>query len=188
MIQPHTHAFLRSLGLLTTVLLCLAISVQANAQMADNKPQQQDISLDDQIQSLKKELLQLNRDLFLLEEELLFPASTQLVVFVSMGTGTLFALDSVELKVNDKTVANYLYTKRELDALKRGGVQQLYIGNIPSGENEIVAFFTGKGPHGREFRRGTSQLVDKGSDPRYVELKIIDDPVKQQPDFQVKIW
>ena len=105
-----------------------------------------------------------------------------------MGTGTLFSLDSVELKLNNKTVAHYLYTDRELDALKRGGVQQLYIGNLPTGDHELVAFFTGKGPHGREFKRGTSHEFSKSDDPFYFELKVIDDAKKQQPDFDVKTW
>ena len=38
-------------------------------------------SLDEDVQSLKKEVLDLNRDLFLLEEELLFPANSQVAFF-----------------------------------------------------------------------------------------------------------
>jgi len=41
-------------------------------------------SLDKDVQDLKKEVLDLNRDLFLLEEELLFPANSQVAFFVSM--------------------------------------------------------------------------------------------------------
>src|SRR5580698_2313090 len=41
-------------------------------------------SLDGDVQGLKKEVLDLNKDLFLLEEELLFPANTQVAVFVSL--------------------------------------------------------------------------------------------------------
>ncbi len=99
------------------------------------------------MQSLRREVVDLNRDLFMLEEDLLFPASTQVAVFVSMDVGTFFALDSVQLKVDDKEVANYLYTEREQDALKRGGVQRLWLGNMKAGEHEVTAFFTGQGPH-----------------------------------------
>lgn len=144
--------------------------------------------LDNRVQDLKKEVLDLNRDLFALEEELLYPASTQLVVFLSMDLGSLFALDSVEVKLNNRTVANYLYTDRELDALRRGGVQQLFIGNVPTGETELVAFFVGKGPHGRDYRRGTTYVVKKDLSPKYIELKISDDTSKQQSDFIVREW
>ena len=98
-------------------------------------------SLDTRIQELKQDVLDLNRDLFVLEEELLFPASTQLAVFLSVDVGTFFALDSVELKIDNKTVTHYLYTERENAALRRGGVHRLYLGNLRSGKHELVAFF-----------------------------------------------
>ncbi len=176
------------------IILCVGIySVvvfPGVAQDSENSPpkEAQSENLDDKIQNLKKEVMQLNRDLFILEEELLYPANTQLVVFLSLDIGTLFALDSVELKLNDKTVAHYLYTARELDALRRGGVQQLFIGNVAAGKNELVAFFTGKGPHGRDYRRGTSYVVEKKFSAKYVELKIGDDSKKQQPEFFIKEW
>lgn len=145
-------------------------------------------ALDDRIQDLKKEVLKLNRDLFLLEEDLLFPANTQFSVFVSIDSGKLFSLDSIQLRIDDKVVANHLYTERELEALKRGGVQRLYIGNLASGEHELVAFFTGQGPARRDYRRGTTIKFDKTTDPQFVELKIIDDTTKEQPDFKAKVW
>jgi hypothetical protein len=144
--------------------------------------------LDEEIQSLKQEVLALNRDLFLLEEELLFPSSTQLAVFLSLDVGEFFALDSVQLKVDDKIVTNYLYTEREVHALHRGGVQRLYMGNIKSGEHELVAIFTGKGPNGRDYRRGASHTITKSLGPSFVELKIIDLESKEQPDFEIKEW
>src|SRR5215467_2488961 len=61
-------------------------------------------ALDDRIQDVKSEVIRLNRDLMVLEEELLFPANTQIAVFVSMDVGKLFALDSVKLKLDDKDV------------------------------------------------------------------------------------
>jgi hypothetical protein len=145
-------------------------------------------SLDQEVQSLKQDVLALNRDLFLLEEELLFPSSTQLAVFLSLDVGEFFALDSVQLKVDDKVVTNYLYTEREVQALHRGGVQRLYMGNIKSGEHELVAIFTGKGPNGRDYRRGATHVVTKSLGPSFVELKIVDLESKEQPDFEIKEW
>src|SRR5437588_829099 len=102
--------------------------------------------LDQEIQDLKKDVVDLNKDLFILEEELLFPANTQVAVFLSMDIGTFFALDSVTLKLDQREVINYLYTPRELEALLKGGVQRLYLGNLKVGPHELVAFFNGKGP------------------------------------------
>jgi len=145
-------------------------------------------SLDANIEALKKEVLSLNRDLFILEEDLLFPSNTQFSIFLSMDSGALFSLDSVQLKVDDKNIANHLYTERELEALKRGGVQRLYIGNLPSGEHEIVAFFTGIGPKGRDYRRGESIVIEKTTEPQFVEFMIADDTGKEQPQFNVRVW
>jgi hypothetical protein len=145
-------------------------------------------TLDEDVQDLKKQVLDLNRDLFLLEEELLFPSNTQTAVFVSMDVGEFFALDSVELKIDNKDVANYLYTEREAEALRKGGVQRLYIGNLKAGEHELVAVFTGQGPHQRDYRRGASLVFEKGIGPKYIELMISDRESKQQPEFIVKEW
>lgn len=145
-------------------------------------------SLDADIEALKKEVLSLNRDLFILEEDLLFPSNTQFSIFLSMDAGALFSLDSVQLKIDDKNIANHLYTERELAALKRGGVQRLYIGNLPSGEHEIVAIFTGIGPKGRDYRRGESIVIEKTTEPQFVEFMIADDTGKEQPQFDVRVW
>ena len=145
-------------------------------------------SLDARVQDLKSDVIKLNRDLLVLEEELLFPASTQVALFVSMDVGKLFELDSVQIKLNDKQVTNYLYTPMEVQALHRGGVQRVFVGNLKSGNHEIVALFTGKGPHDRDYRRGTTIKFDKGAEPKYIELRIKDSTGKLQPEFDVKVW
>jgi hypothetical protein len=145
-------------------------------------------SLDEEIQSLKQDVLALNRELFILEEELLFPANTQVAVFLSLDIGEFFSLDSVQLKIDDKVVSNYLYTQREVHALHQGGVQRLYMGNLKAGEHELVAIFTGQGPNGREYRRGASHVLTKTLGARYVELKIVDNDSSEQPDFSIREW
>lgn len=145
-------------------------------------------SLDREVQSLKDEVLDLNRDLFLLEEELLFPANSQVAFFISVDVGEYFALDSVNLKIDGKEVANYLYTEREIDALLRGGVHRLHMENLKVGDHELVAVFTGKGPHDREYRRGATVKLNKGIGAKYVELAITDTVMKQQPEFDIREW
>jgi hypothetical protein len=144
--------------------------------------------LDQEVQDLKKDVVDLNRDLFVLEEELLFPANTQVAVFISMDVGEFFALDSVTLTIDRKQVANYLYTPREAEALLKGGVQRLYLGNLKVGEHELVALFSGKGPHERDYQRGATLKFEKGIGAKYLELKINDRQGKQQPEFEIKDW
>ncbi len=144
--------------------------------------------VDTEMQALKDDVLDLNRELFMLEEELLFPANTQVAVFVSMDVGEFFALDSVQLKIDDKPISNYLYTEREVTALLRGGVHRLYLGNLKTGEHELTAVFTGQGPHARDYRRGATLKVEKGVGAKFVELRISDRQSRQQPEFMVREW
>lgn len=145
-------------------------------------------SLDQQVQSLKDEVLDLNRELFLLEEELLFPSNTQVAVFLSMDVGEFFGVDSVQLTLDGKQVSKYLYTEREAQALYKGGVHRVFLGNVKTGDHELVAIFTGKGPHSRDYRRGTTLKFAKGIGAKFVELKISDRASSQQPEFMVREW
>ncbi|WP_374569074.1 AraC family transcriptional regulator [Ideonella sp.] len=144
--------------------------------------------LDSRVQDVKADVIKLNRDLLVLEEELLFPASTQVALFVSMDVGKLFSLESVQIKLDDKMIAEYLYTPAEVAALHRGGVQRVYVGNLKAGAHEITAFFTGQGPHTRDYKRATTLKFDKGAEPKYIELRIKDKLAKLQPEFDVKVW
>ena len=184
---------MKQISLIALLLACLCPPLWAqdeeNSSQAEAAAEAVEApALEDSIEALKKEVLSLNRDLFILEEDLLFPSNTQFSIFLSMNAGALFTLDSVQVKIGDKNIANHLYTERELAALKRGGVQRLYIGNLPSGEHEIVAIFTGIGPSGRDYRRGETITIEKTSEPQFVEFMIADDATKEQPQFNVRVW
>ena len=140
--------------------------------------------LNGEVESIKSELLTLRRDLVVLEEQLLFPASSQVAVFVSLDVGEFLDLDAVTLRVNGKEVAHHLYTQKQVDALIRGGVQKLYVGNVKQGENTVTAFFTGRGPSGRDYRRASTVTFEKTFEPAFVELKVTDSTEKYQPDFK----
>jgi hypothetical protein len=160
----------------------------APAASAAAAPAPSPAALDQRVQDLKAEVIRLNRDLLVLEEELLFPAGTQVAVFVSMDVGRMFELESVQIKLDDKVVSQHLYTPLEVQALHRGGVQRIFVGNLRAGKHAIDAFFTGRGPHERDYKRAATLQFDKGTEPRYIELRIKDSMAKLQPEFEVKIW
>jgi hypothetical protein len=62
------------------------------------------------------------------------------------------------------------------------------MGNLKSGEHELVAIFTGKGPNGRDYRRGAELVINKNLGTKFVELKIVDNESSEQPDFSIKEW
>jgi hypothetical protein len=146
-----------------------------------------DSDLAAEMETLKQALVNLNRDLFILEEDLLFPSSTQVAVYLSMDVGEYFKLDAVELKVDGKLATYYLYTDRQVNALYKGGVQRLFVGNINQGAREISAFFIGTGPENRAYKRAVTLEFDKDEEAATVELKIIDSTSKQQPTFSATL-
>lgn len=144
--------------------------------------------LSEEVEDLKKAALELNRDLLILEEELLFPANSQIVVFLSLDVGQYFSLDSVKVLIDDKLVASHLYTKRQNTALSLGGIQRLYLGNLKSGDHEVTAFFVGVGPDNREYKRGATIVIEKDGDPKLLELKVRDSSANMQPEFEFEEW
>lgn len=168
---------------LTVAFASFASAESPETEAAESAPARVDTSLNRDMESIKKDLLELRRDLVVLEEDLLFPASSQVAVFVGVDAGTFFQLDAVTLKINGKEVTHHLYTEKQVDALYRGGVQKLFTGNVKQGENTVTAFFTGRGPAGRDYRRASTVTFEKTFEPAFVELKITDSEENYQPDF-----
>lgn len=166
------------------ILVPLLCGSQVFAQApADGGP----VKSAEQVESLKESVLTLNRDLLILEEELLYPASSQVAVYVSMDLGAYFALDAIKLEIDNKLVASELYTDKQTKALFRGGVQRLYLGNLKAGEHEISAFFTGRGPQ-QDYKRGAKLVINKDQEPVVLELRIVDSSAQLQPVFEIKQW
>ncbi len=157
---------------------------QESAQQALNTVKK----LSREIQSLKSSVVDLNKDLRLMEEELLFPSSTQASVFVSLDIGQFFTLESIKLKLDGKQVATHLYSDKQRHALARGGIQRLHITNLNQGLHTVSAFFTGLGPNGRPYKRGSELQFTKGKGSQYLELAIVDDLAKQEPVFTIRKW
>ena len=147
----------------------------------------QKLAVTPEVENLKVSVLNLNRDLLILEEELLYPPSNQVAIYLSMDIGQFFDLDAVKLEIDNKLVASELYTDKQINALFRGGVQRLYIGNLKTGVHEISAFFTGRGPQ-QNYQRGAKLMINKAQTPLVLELKIMDSSVQLQPTFEIKEW
>lgn len=140
------------------------------------------------VEELKKKVIRLNRDLFILEEDLLFPASTQFAVFVSVDTGQFLDLDAVKLKVDGEVVASYLYTERQVEALARGGMQRLYVGNLKTGSHEVTAFVEGNGPDNRAYKQAATIEFDKDTGTAALEIRVEDRSSDYQPTVSIVEW
>lgn len=172
--------------LLILVSLCL-MGLSANAQKAP-EGEQSDGSVALSVEELKKQVIKLNRDLFILEEDLLFPANTQFAVFLTLETGEFLKLDAVKLKVDDEIVAAHLYTERQLRALRRGGMQRLHIGNLKTGVHEVTVFVEGIGPDNRAYKQAASLDFEKGTGTAALEVRIRDRSSNYQPEVAIVEW
>lgn len=145
-----------------------------------------DAPLPKDLQGLKGELLNLNRDIAQLEKELLFP-STEAAVVVALEPSSNLKLVDIKLLLNDKDVGYHFYSAQELAALGKGGLQRLYTGNIPSGPHTLKALITVRDAAGQEQQRTASYSFTKGAQRKVVELK----PLSQastQGDIRFREW
>lgn len=172
---------------LSRFLLVILLPLMALNAQAEDISREQIKGLDEQVQDIKKDVIDLTAELNVLEEKLLFPSNTQVSIFVSTAEGDEFRLDAVQIKLNNKVVAHHLYTFRELEALHRGGVQRIYTGNVKTGDHNMVVSFVGKAPAGGEYRRSANYTLTKDVGPRFVQV-IISGPDGGAQDIRFKDW
>jgi hypothetical protein len=145
-------------------------------------------SLDQEIEFLKKKLLALNSEFTILEEELLFPAHSQISIFLSIQEDVNFPLSTLTIEINDKPVSHASYTASEIDALTKGGIQRLYIGNISQGSNKISAEIFSAGNTAKSSRIATTFKLTKQQKPTLIELRIVNSGTREKPHFDLEQW
>ena len=128
--------------------------------------------LDEQVQEIKTDVLGIATELNQLEEKLLYPSNTQVAIFVSLASGETFRLDSVEIQLDGKPVTHHIYTFKELEALREGGVQRIYTGNIRAGDHDLQVSVIGKSEEGADFRKTDRFKVNKDVGPKIVEISL----------------
>lgn len=138
--------------------------------------------------SIKQSVLELNRDLYLLEEDLLSPATTRASVFFSLSYGEFFEPFSVNITIDDKQPIQYLYTKRQVSALRQGAVQPLKNLNLGPGIHTIKAIAKGVDNNGKDRELVLEQSVEKHDKPLYIELKIKDNKEIQSAELMISQW
>jgi len=167
--------------LLITTFTSISLTLAAKTPLTDN-------NLDSEIQSLKQDILDINNDLSILENDFLFPINARITIFVSLDTNEDFDLKSINIKLDEKVISNYIYSERELKSLRRGGVQRLYINSLEPGDHELIVQYIGQGRNARQFRRASVQNFTKSNNPQYVELKLSQKNSRRQPEFILKVW
>jgi len=157
------------------LVLCLCAApgwAQQNNQQSQQTDQQKMKGLDDQVQEIKSDVLSIGQELNRLEEKLLYPSGTQVSIFITVAKGDLMRLDAVRLQIDGQLVAHHIYSFKELEALRKGGVQRIYIGNVATGAHKLEVVVDGKLEGGADFSRTESFTFSKEVKPRLLGLTL----------------
>jgi hypothetical protein len=149
--------------------LLSAGSVNAWAQQVS---QQQLRGLDEQVQEIKSDVLDMSQELSRLEEKLLYPSGTQVAIFIALAKDDQMRLDAVRLQVDGKLAAHHIYSFKELEALRKGGVQRIYVGNVATGDHQLEVLVDGKLENGEDFSRTERFTFRKEVKPKLVGLTL----------------
>jgi hypothetical protein len=146
---------------------------KTDKKVPDATPDQQQMrGLDEQVQEVKSDVLSIAAELNQLEEKLLYPSGTQVAIFVALAKGDQMRLDAVRIEVDGQLVAHYIYSAKELEALRKGGVQRIYVGNVTTGEHQLNVLIDGKLKAGTDFSRTEHFTFHKEVKPKLVELTV----------------
>jgi hypothetical protein len=149
-----------------------AAKVQGPSREEIPSDEQQLRGLDEQIQEIKSDALRMSAELSQLEEKLLYPSGTQVAIFVALAKGDTMRLDAVRLQIDGQLVAHYIYSAKELEALRKGGVQRIYVGNVASGDHNLDVLVDGKLEGGADFSRTGQFTFRKEVKPKLVGLTL----------------
>ncbi|HXI03293.1 MAG TPA: hypothetical protein VNI57_08955 [Candidatus Saccharimonadales bacterium] len=136
------------------------------------KDRRQMRGLDEEVQDVKSDVLRISAELRQLEEKLLYPSGTQVAVFVALAKGDQMRLDSVRVQIDGQMVAQYVYSAKELEALRKGGVQRLYVGNVATGDHQLEVSMDGKRDGGEDFTQSQKLSFRKEVKPKLLELTL----------------
>ena len=137
-----------------------------------SEDQQRMRGLDEQVQGVKSDVISIAAELNQLEEKLLYPSGTQVAVFIALAKGDKMRLDAVRLQIDGQLVAHYIYNAKELEALRKGGVQRIYVGNVGTGDHKLEVLVDGKLAGGADFNRTENFTFHKEVKPKLVELTL----------------
>ena len=157
-------------GSLKGSIFVISVLVVCFAAHGEEISREQMKGLDEQVQEIKTDVLAIAAELNQLEEKLLYPSNTQVAIFVSLASGETFRLDSVEIELDGKPVTHHIYTFKELEALREGGVQRIYTGNLRTGGHDLEVSMIGKSAGGGGILETGRFSVNKDVGPKIVEI------------------
>jgi hypothetical protein len=176
-VKARHNRITRTCACVFALLFCLGSvygwAQQKDQQQAQQKDQQQQMrGLDDQVQEIKSDVLSIGQELNRLEEKLLYPSGTQISIFITVAKGDQMRLDAVRLQIDGQLVAHHIYSFKELEALRKGGAQRIYVGNVATGDHQLEVLVDGKLEGGADFSRAERFTFSKEVKPKLLGLTL----------------
>lgn len=172
---------------LISILLMSLVSVGVLAQQT-NAPEIPAVEVNAQALSIKQSVLELNKDLYQLEQDLLSPATTRAAVYFSLDKGKFYQPYSINIVIDNKAPIQYLYTDKQVHALRQGAVQPLKNLNLGPGKHSINAVVKGVSDKGVERDLTIKETVEKNDGPLYIELKVQENAKTGNAELIISQW
>lgn len=161
---------------LGTCLPILVLSLLASLSLAD---------VNQQIRQLSASVDSIERDVSALEQNLLFPPVTRTKVFLSLANDADFTPQTISLRMDGREQTFHVYSAQEVDALRLGGIQSLWEGNVALGKRRVLAQFEGVNRRGESVKGEAALDFEKTLQGRALELQI---GGGRTTTFTVKDW
>ena len=169
------------------VLMSALLCIWTQSSPADEGARAQMKGLDEQVQEVKSDVLNIAAELNQLEEKLLYPSDTHLAVFVSLAHGETLRLDAVQVQIDGRLATHYIYSFKELDALRRGGVQRIYSGNLATGTHQIEVTVNATLANGKDYTQTERFPFTKEIKPKSLGVMLAG-PDTPQPGIHLGDW
>ena len=159
-----------------SVIRSVLLTVLLTAPLASSQAQElsnEDIrSLDNHVQDAKSVALSIAAELNMLEERLLYPSGTQVSIYLSVARQADVQPSAVAIQINGEPATSHIYSVKELEALQKGGVQKLYVGNITEGSHELRVTVTGKLGDSADFAAMGQHVFTKGVESKALIISL----------------
>lgn len=163
-------------------LLCTLIVLASSVAAAEDAQIAQDID------GVKRSVLELNKDLYELEDSLMSPATTRAAFYFSLLHGEYFEPLSVEISGDGMQPVQHIYTERQVSALRMGAVQPLAEINLGPGKHNLRAVVRGVDQLGQNRELVIEQAVEKTDKPLLMEVVISDNAERQSASAELRFW
>lgn len=164
---------------MSLLLLCGAV---VYAESSNNDINAQVILLQENVDALE-------RDISALEKDLLFPPLTRVNVYLSHSADINFTLRSLTLSLNGKEKSFHIYSESDINALRLGGLQQFWEGNVALGTHTLEARIEGLSRKGKPLKQFAKLTFEKKLSGKTFELHVSAAEKKNKaPTLRIKEW